>query len=69
MCIIATNRIKTECNIEVVINLHSKAFGKSVTISIYCEGMSSTLHLTPKEARDLQYAIDLTNREIDEETN
>lgn len=69
MCIIATNRIKTERNTEVVINLHSKAFGKSVTISIYCEGMSSTLHLTPKEARDLHDALYRTASEINEDQN
>lgn len=67
MSIIATNRINTERNIEVVINFHRETRGDSVSISLYANGMSSILHLTAQEACDLQNALDRTNREFDEE--
>ena len=69
MSIIATNRITTERNIEVVISLHRFATGDSVTISFYANGMSSVLHLTAQEAFDLQKAINRTNFEINEDVD
>ena len=69
MSIIATNRITTERNIEVVISLHRSATGDSVTMSFYSNGMSNNLHLTPKESFDLQKAINRTNFEINEDVD
>ena len=69
MGIVATNRIKTKREIEVVFNLHRDDFGESVTMSIYASGMQTTVFLTRQEAYDLQNAIDRTALEIDEETN
>lgn len=66
MAIIATNRIKTERDIEVVVNFHREICRDSVTITIYASGVQTTLFMTSKEACDLQNALDRTNREFDE---
>ena len=69
MGIIATNRIKTDRNAEVVINFHRDMSRDSITMTIYVSGMQTTVFMTVNEARDLQNALDRTNRAIDEATN
>ena len=69
MGIIATNRIKTERNTEVVINLHRDMSRDSITMTIYVSGMQTTVFMTVNEARDLHKALGRTVSEIDEDTN
>lgn len=69
MGIIATNRIKTERDTEVVINLHKGHHRESITMTIYTSGMRSTVFMNLQEARDLHDALYRTTSEIDEDTN
>ena len=69
MGIVATNRIKTVRDTEIVINFHRYMSRDSITMTIYVSGMQTTVFMTVNEARDLQNALDRTNREIDEDTN
>lgn len=69
MGIVATNRIKTVRDTEIVINFHRYMSSDSITMTIYVSGMQTTVFLTRQEALDLQNVLDRTNREIDEDTN
>ena len=69
MGIVATNRIKTVRDTEIVINFHRYMSRDSITMTIYVSGMQTTVFLTRQEALDLQNVLDRTNREIDEDTN
>ena len=69
MGIVATNRIKTVRDTEIVINFHRDMSRDSITMTIYVSGMQTTVFLTRQEALDLQNVLDRTNREIDEDTN
>ncbi len=69
MGIIATNRIKTDRNAEVVINHHRDMSRDSITMTIYVSGMQTTVFMTVNEARDLHKALCRTVSEIDEDTN
>ena len=69
MSIIATNRIKTERDTEVVINFHRETSRNSITMNIYSSGMHATVFMSVNDARHLYDALYRTASEIDEDTN
>ena len=69
MGIVATNRIKTVRDTEIVINFHRDMSRDSITMTIYVSGMQTTVFMTVNEALDLHKALGRTGSEIDEDTN
>ena len=67
MAIIATNRIKTNDGVEIVLNFHRDANNDSVTMTIYSKGFHGTVFLSPDDCINLEDALDRTNSEYDED--
>ena len=67
MAIIATNRIKTNDGVEIVLNFHRDANNDSVTMTIYSKGFHGTVFLSTDDCINLEHALGRTNGEYDED--